>query len=673
MGAGKAIGDGARRRGVAVLAAVLLLAGCAGNQPDLREIHDRTGNLSKDDYRALYNRTPTPPEPAPEAPIPRLQPVVAAPPPGLAGGDRIVSLTLTDTVPLKDVLVELARDADLNLELDPRISGGIVFSAREQPLLSVLERIADLAGLRFQLEGNFLRVELDEPYHRNYRLDYISLVRDSASQISIATNVFQAVGGAGGGTVGNNSTSDVRSASQADFWAELDTNLRQILENAAQYRALAQPLQLDGAAAPASVVAVPFPGSIDPTGTVSPQLLTPGAAPLPVLANGQPAPAAAPPGPAPAAPLPPAAAAASATGGRITSGPSAAAAATAFSAQNASTNAQQAVTPRFSINRQAGIVSVFASERTQRQVSEYLDRLRREIASQVLIEARIVEVTLNEDFRSGVNWGTLFGGDINFQTNLPFNADPSRPLGLFQLNVDSSKIRGLLPGLAAADPLTGLAQFVSSFGAVRTLSSPRLTVLNNQTAILKVAENQVYFTTQVEATPVVNADGSTTVSRTLTSTVNTVPIGVVMTVQPSINLDSAEVTMTLRPTISRIVRTVNDPAVTIVAADAGVPNLVSPIPVVEVREMDSVLRLRSRDIAIMGGLMQDRADNQESGIPLLKDLPVLGNAFKRRDEQSQVVELMIFLRASIVQGSPLHPQDVDLYRRYQKDPRPVVR
>ena len=134
-----------------------------------------------------------------------------------------------------------------------------------------------------------------------------------------------------------------------------------------------------------------------------------------------------------------------------------------------------------------------------------------------------------------------------------------------------------------------------------------------------------------------------------------------------------EVTLTLRPTISRVVNQVAVPAVTIVAADAGVPNLQSLIPVVEVREIDSVLKMQSSDVAILGGLMQDRAELTNTGVPVLKDVPFLGNAFKSRDERSTVVELVILLRATIGRQPKPHEQDIDLYRRYNNDPRPIDR
>ncbi len=211
------------------------------------------------------------------------------------------------------------------------------------------------------------------------------------------------------------------------------------------------------------------------------------------------------------------------------------------------------------------------------------------------------------------------------------------------------------------------------FGTTRVLSAPRITVLNNQTAVLKVATNQVYFVTQAQFTTVTNANGSAvTTSPVYTSTPHTVPVGLVMTVQPSIDAEHNRVTMTLRPTISRVVSEINDPSIGLNAAQAGVTNPVqSQIPVLAVREMDSVIQLHSGEVAVMGGLMQDSSTNNDQGVPFLDTLPVAGNLFKSRDNEGTTTELVILLRATISDNPPPDNADDALYHRYNNDPRPL--
>ena len=132
------------------------------------------------------------------------------------------------------------------------------------------------------------------------------------------------------------------------------------------------------------------------------------------------------------------------------------------------------------------------------------------------------------------------------------------------------------------------------------------------------------------------------------------------------------VTMTLRPTISRVVSRVNDPSIGLNAAQSGVSNPVqSQIPVLAVREMDSVLQMRSGEVAVMGGLMQDSSENSDEGIPPFDAAPILGNLAKARDNRGATSELVILLRATILDNAAPDDADVDLYRRYNRDPRPL--
>jgi len=271
----------------------------------------------------------------------------------------------------------------------------------------------------------------------------------------------------------------------------------------------------------------------------------------------------------------------------------------------------------FSVDRQAGLITVFGDSRQQEAVAVFLDRLDQKASAQVLIEARIVEVELSDSFKSGVNWSEMFKGASGITADFgsagsgaAMNAAAS---GLFTASMDSKDFEGIL-------------SLVRTFGTTRVLSAPRLTVMNNQTAVLKVARNEVYFLTSAQFPTTTNAAG-VVVSGTpvFSSTPRTVPVGLVMTVQPSINAETNRVTMTVRPTISRVIDRVNDPSIGLNAANAGVNDPVqSQIPVLAVREMDSVLQLRSGEVAVMGGLMQDSSENQDQGVPPFDTVPFLG-------------------------------------------------
>ncbi|MCC7167426.1 MAG: type II and III secretion system protein [Rhodospirillales bacterium] len=669
------------RRGLArtVLAGSLtfLLVGCPS--------YDRYGGLSKDEYRALMDRRgPEEARPREAPPIPDLQPILAAPLSPASLESRLVSLQVTDTVSLRDVLLELTRKVGVDLEMDTAIQGGIIFSAYERPFTQVIDRIAELAGLRYQLKDGVLRVEIDNMYHQSYRVDAINLVRTSKSNVATNTNVFAAVSGGSGGGTGNTSSSSVDGTSEADLWKELTANIQQIVTNSDPRnrpnlsRTIATSAGTSSSTASATATAAPTPEAAPQTPVTSaPTALTPattGSTANPVAAAAQIAQATtAAVNQATGASATATPASGGTTGGGTAARSTTAAAATATPAPATPTSTTQSF---FSVNKQAGIISVFGTQRQHRLVRTYLEMVKRSVSSQVLIEAKVLEVTLSDAHKTGINWRTVGGWNVNAAQPLGISSTSSTgattttlptvgpPFTTFNTATSNFLTVGFLNKRL---DLNVLASLIQEFGTVRTLSSPRLTAMNNQTAVLKVAENEVYFRVDIQTTTN-NGVSQTTYS----STMNTVPIGLVLTVQPSINLDTEEIALGLRPTISRIARRVNDPAVDLQAAAAG-SSVTSAVPVVEVREMDSVVTVPSGQVVVMGGLMQERIQKNTTGVPGAQDLPLFGNLFKANADQLTLTELVILLRATVVHaGDSIAPADRDLYTRFTRDPRPLA-
>jgi general secretion pathway protein D len=196
--------------------------------------------------------------------------------------------------------------------------------------------------------------------------------------------------------------------------------------------------------------------------------------------------------------------------------------------------------------------------------------------------------------------------------------------------------------------------------------------MNNQAAVLKVAQNQVYFRLNYDKQSLYNVQRD---SINVSSDIQTVPIGLVMSVQPSIDQSSGDVTLFLRPTISRLSQSVRDPAVDIAMNASGegkTSSATTPgslIPVVEVREIDSVLRVHPGDIAILGGLMEVRSYNDTSKLPLLGDIPLAGDLFKSHAEGDRIVELVILLKVTHLDSGFHHAADQRLQQTIS-DPRP---
>ncbi len=298
-------------------------------------------------------------------------------------------------------------------------------------------------------------------------------------------------------------------------------------------------------------------------------------------------------------------------------------------------------------NPESSIVTVRASSRQHREVQAFLEYVRTRSLYQVMIEATVVEVSLNDDYQSGVDWASLSrdNGQIDFLQSvngLNLNNAPAS-----MLTIDKS---------AGPDAVSTTMRMLSEFGDLRVLSSPKIMALNNQAAMLRVVDNRVYFTVSAEGGQAATAT-SPAIAPTYTTTVNTVPVGFVMSVTPQIS-ENDQVTLNVRPTISRIVRYVNDPNP--ILADAGVVNAV---PEIQIREIESILKVYSGEIAVLGGLMQDSLENSSAGLPGVSRVRGLGNLFSYKSESAVKTELIVFIRPVVIK-QPSLDGDLEEYREF---------
>jgi MSHA biogenesis protein MshL len=210
------------------------------------------------------------------------------------------------------------------------------------------------------------------------------------------------------------------------------------------------------------------------------------------------------------------------------------------------------------------------------------------------------------------------------------------------------------PNAARGGSISSTVKLLDSFGRTRVLSSPKIMAINNQTAVLKVTDNKVYFTVQAQVTP---AQGTTQPLVVYTTTQNVVPVGFVMNVTPQIS-DNDVVVLNVRPTVSRIIGFVKDPNPDL--ARAGV---ISNVPEIQSREFESVLRIASGQTAVLGGLMQDSFEGNRDGLPILSRVPILGDAVSYRNDTSRKSELVVFLRPVVVRDASIDG-DLASYRRF---------
>ncbi len=486
---------------------------------------------------------------------------------------------VVNNVRVQELLFALARDARLNVDIHSDITGTVTLNAIDQTLPQLLTRIARQVDMRYEIDGQNLVVMRDTPFLRVYRVDYVNLARDARSVAQLSTQVSGAVTSGTQTGAQNNSTAVINTVSANKFWDTLVANIKEILQ------------ETDKVLPGAAQAQAPAPSTVAPA--------QPGAAP--------------PPGAAPAAPPP----------------------APAVSFREAAS---------VIANPETGILNIRATARQHEKVQEFLAEVLTNARRQVLIEATVAEVQLNNEYQRGIDWQRLRSGAAAVGTpafgigrsGVEFGQSSANTPA--NINTNAFVIGGAITSLNFSFAL----KLLESFGDVRVLSSPKISVLNNQTAVLKVVDNLVYFTIQAQTTT-----AQTTSVTTFTTTLNSVPVGFIMSLVPQIS-DADAVVLNLRPTISRKIGDVADPNPSLAAAT---PPVVSLIPVIQTREMESVLRVQSGQVAVLGGLMQDSVTNIEDTIPGVRDIPGLGQLLSQRKDLNQKTELVIFLRAVVIRDA----------------------
>ena len=539
-----------------LFAMVLSVSGCAEIEPVPFE--PSSGHINTEET------------PAPETGIPELvEQVPVLPEPGIP--EQLERYTVVvNEVPVKELLFALARDAKVNVDIDPGINGVVTINAVEQTLPQILKRISNQVDMRYEYDGDNLIISPDTPFFRTYKIDYVNLSRDTSSTSTVSTQISSTSGGgtesSGGG--GNNSSTDVSTLSVHHFWARLAANISAIL-------------------------------------------------------------------------------------GETTTGAS---------------GGQVPVTENVIPNPESGILTVKATAAQHEQIQSFIDQVLASAKRQVLVQTTIVEVTLNKKYQAGIDWSFLNQAGkagIDFVSSTLAGAPITGALSSFVIRAvdpqanspnNPANVNNATP--TREQSLTATVSLLDEFGDTKILSSPQVMVLNNQTALLKVVENLVYFEVDSETTagvlgaaPVVTVD----------TTAKTVPVGIVMSVTPQID-SNGTITLNVRPTISRLIKTVTDPNPNATFTAGGVTTT-NEIPQIAVREMESVLRMTDRQIGVLGGLMQDETNDNDAGIPGVKDQGLFGNLFKSKSAQYTKTELVIFLRPIII-NNPGIDTDLQEYKKY---------
>ena len=318
------------------------------------------------------------------------------------------------------------------------------------------------------------------------------------------------------------------------------------------------------------------------------------------------------------------------------------------------------------VNPQAGVVVVRAMPAELRGVEAYLKAIRLSVERQVMLEAKIIEVTLSQQYQAGVNWAAfpttgISAGVINSQTTL--GTTGALQSGASNLTANPGS-RSLVAGAAASALIAGvpggallgmafqtqnfaaLLQFLETQGTVQVLSSPRIATLNNQKAVLKVGTDDFFLT---------SIGGSTTTTTTTTATGAAVPTfptltlrpffsGVALDITPQID-EGSNIILHIHPSVSRVAtseRTIN------LGQFGGEVKL--PLASSAVSETDSVVKATDGNIVAIGGLMKVDVADQRSGIPGAQDLAGVGGAFRNTNRAMVKKELVILIKPTVIQS-----------------------
>ena len=579
------------------------LAGC-GTVPVAR-VDGHLRSDTNEPAKAIAKSASTVPQPVRQVPLP--------PPPQARIDEIRYSVTVKD-VPVQDLLFAISRDTKVNIDVHSGIEGRVTLNAIDQTLKQILTRVAKQVDMRVEVDGPNLVVMPDSPYLKLYKVDYVNMTRDSSGSIGIQTQVVGPSGvgttGAGGAGGAQNSTQlKIDNSSKNRFWDSLDKNIKELLRETDKQLPEGSSetfVQARGAQQSATTQAQQRNQQRRNNTAASTQVTGPG----------------------------------------VTQG------------ESVNESVEQKLTFREAasviINPETGTVSVRASSRQHEKVAEFITQVSGAASRQVLIEATVVEVTLNDNYQSGVDWSALGLNGAGYSFTQAFTAT----------NLVSSPFFGIQysnPKAAVGGSISSSIKLLDSFGSTKVLSSPRLTTLNNQTAVMKVVENKVYFTVKADVTTgATNAAGVSTPIVAYTSTPNVVPEGFVMNVTAQIS-EGDIITLNVRPSITRIVSYVKDPN-----PDLARANVINNVPQIQTREFETVLRVPSGQTAVLGGLMQDSFEGKRDGLPIVSRWPLFGDAVSYRNDLGKKTELVIFLRPLVIKDASVETDFSD-YRRLLPD------
>ncbi len=484
-------------------------------------------------------------------------------------------------VDIKNVLFALSQEIEQNIIIDPGVNKLASVDLKNVTLEEALRSLLPPLRLEYEISENFIRVRREKMQTRTFFLNYVISKRRGNSTLTSSSGTSGTTGSTAGGTGGSSSgqsdantrsTSSVEASEETDIWTEVLNGLKNIVTPSASTSASSTTSGDSSSDATSSA-------SSGSSGLVA-SLLGGGAEPSSSLEETTPE----------ASP----------------SSPSVA----------VQVNAERAY---LTVNRQAGMIVVKDFPEVLLQVAEFLEAVEGSVQRQVFIQARIIEVTLNDDYKLGVDWSQV--SPITFS-----HADAD---GSNLINSTLTGAANFTYGIATPE-FNMVIDALSKQGQVSVLSSPKIATLNNQRAVIKVGTEDIFFRPEVTA-------ATTTSGATTEFIPQAITIGIVLDVVPQIN-PNGQIMMSINTSITEK------------SGERTSPDGINIVPILDVRESNNIVLAQHGQTIIIGGLMKTKKEVDDNSIPLLGAIPYLGRLFHWTQETESKTELVIMLTPEIMVG-----------------------
>jgi MSHA biogenesis protein MshL len=306
---------------------------------------------------------------------------------------------------------------------------------------------------------------------------------------------------------------------------------------------------------------------------------------------------------------------------------------------------------KVAVNQQTGMVMVRATPDEMRVIEEYLQSTQNVVTRQVILEARIIEVLLSDSFQSGINWGGLStsgtdtltvgqtGGGSLFSgsgvSSIYGNTGDLNPADYGAVNgTTTSAFGGIFSMALQTTDFTAFIELLKTQGDVQVLSSPRVSTVNNQKAVIKVGSDEFYVTNI--STDTTSTTGNTSVSVELDPFFS----GVALDVTPQIS-EQGNIVLHVHPSVSDVAEQTK-------TIDTTFGTLTMPLAASNIRESDTIIRAANGQVVVIGGLMQNSTQDDVASVPILGDIPLLGALFRHTKKSTRKSELVILLKPTVI-------------------------